>query len=194
MSSHGKFDGGAVRPEREVVGARSGRGRRTSAGKLRSPKLGLSSISRTVPKFIPCPPTKPCQLAMHSIFPPSGPSLPSFQTLLIAGPLPASAPIHLCLSHLATRPHGRAVILTPSAQRISEALTEMNDVWLNDRGGNGSVFRMLLRTHILCGALIACNNMLSAHRKAQLPSDTCPFKVHPDDDEVYTIVRKCYWS
>lgn len=146
----------------------------------------LSTVSQTEPKFIPC--------AMHSIFPPSGPSLPLFQTLLIKGPLPASAPIHLCLSHLATRSHGRAVILTPSAQHISEALTGMNDVWLNDRGGDGSVFSTLLRTHVLCGALIACSNMLSAHRNMQLPSDTGSFEVHPDHDEVYTIARRCSWT
>lgn len=35
MSSHRQFNGGAVRPEREVVGARGGRERGTSAGKLR---------------------------------------------------------------------------------------------------------------------------------------------------------------
>ncbi|KAI0291717.1 hypothetical protein BC826DRAFT_470817 [Russula brevipes] len=38
---------------------------------------------------------------MTTVFPLPSPALPDFTTLLLKGPYHASAPIHLCLTHLA---------------------------------------------------------------------------------------------
>ncbi|VDB85420.1 unnamed protein product [Peniophora sp. CBMAI 1063] len=80
---------------------------------------------------------------MTTLFPLPCPTLPEFTTLLVAGPLHASAPIHLCLSHLATRPDSTALLLSPSRQTYLNALIDLNDDWLNECGGFGAVSSLL---------------------------------------------------
>ncbi|TFY80281.1 hypothetical protein EWM64_g3738 [Hericium alpestre] len=85
---------------------------------------------------------------MTSLFPLPSPSLPPFATLLIKGPFHASAPIHLCLTHVASRPDTRALVLTPSQEKWRKSLCDFNDDWLNECGGFGAVSQMLSKVDI----------------------------------------------
>lgn len=78
----------------------------------------------------------------HSIFPPnsSAKPLPDFASLVIQGPYPPSAPLHLCLSHLTTGPQtNKALLISPSNKHLSSTLDEYNDAWLGEHAGHGSV-------------------------------------------------------
>lgn len=86
---------------------------------------------------------------MTTLFPLPSPALPEFTTLLLKGPYHASAPVHLCLSHLASRPGTRAVLLTPSRDNFVAALRDLNDDWLNECGGFGAVYQVLSRVEVL---------------------------------------------
>jgi hypothetical protein len=86
---------------------------------------------------------------MTTVFPLPSPTLPDFTTLLLKGPYHASAPIHLCLTHLANRPGSRAVLLTPSRENFVAALRDFNDDWLNECGGYGAVSQVLSRVDVL---------------------------------------------
>ncbi|KAH9002377.1 hypothetical protein EDB86DRAFT_299594 [Lactarius hatsudake] len=85
---------------------------------------------------------------MTTLFPLPSPALPEFTTLLLKGPFHASAPIHLCLTHLANRPGTRAVFLTPSRDNFVAALRDLNDDWLNECGGFGAVYEVLSRVEV----------------------------------------------
>lgn len=85
---------------------------------------------------------------MTTVFPLPSPTLPDFTTLLLKGPYHASAPIHLCLTHLANRPGSRAVLLTPSRENFVAALRDFNDDWLNECGGYGAVSQVLSRVDV----------------------------------------------
>ncbi|KAH9981872.1 hypothetical protein BJV74DRAFT_778320 [Russula compacta] len=86
---------------------------------------------------------------MTTVFPLPSPTLPEFTTLLLKGQYHASAPIHLCLTHLANRPGSRAVLLTPSRNNFVAALQDLNDDWLNECGGYGAVSEVLSRVDVL---------------------------------------------
>jgi hypothetical protein len=86
---------------------------------------------------------------MTTVFPLPSPTLPDFTTLLLRGPYHASAPIHLCLTHLANRAGSRAVLLTPSRENFVAALRDFNDDWLNECGGYGAVSQVLSRVDVL---------------------------------------------
>ena len=86
---------------------------------------------------------------MTTVFPLPNPTLPEFTTLLLKGPYHASAPIHLCLTHLANRPGSRAVLLTPSRENFVAALRDFDDDWLNECGGYGAVTQVLSRVDVL---------------------------------------------
>ncbi|KAH9960499.1 hypothetical protein BC827DRAFT_402125 [Russula dissimulans] len=85
---------------------------------------------------------------MTTVFPLPSPTLPEFTTLLLKGPFHASAPIHLCLTHLANRPGSRAVLFTPSRENFITALRDLNDDWLNECGGYGAVSQVLSRVDV----------------------------------------------
>jgi hypothetical protein len=86
---------------------------------------------------------------MTTVFPLPGPTLPEFTTLLLKGPYHASAPVHLCLTHLANRPGTRAILLSPSRDNFIAALRDLNDDWLNECGGFGAVSQVLSRVDVL---------------------------------------------
>ncbi|KAH9952868.1 hypothetical protein BGW80DRAFT_1193796 [Lactifluus volemus] len=85
---------------------------------------------------------------MTTVFPLPSPTLPEFTTLLLKGPYHASAPIHLCLTHLANRPGTRAILLSPSRDNFIAALRDLNDDWLNECGGYGAVSQVLSRVDV----------------------------------------------
>lgn len=91
---------------------------------------------------------------MTTVFPLPSPTLPGFTTLLLKGPYHASAPIHLCLTHLASRPGARAILLTPSRDYFIAALRDLNDDWLNECGGYGAVSQVLSRVDVLSVFLV----------------------------------------
>ncbi|CCM04808.1 uncharacterized protein FIBRA_07001 [Fibroporia radiculosa] len=86
---------------------------------------------------------------MASLFPPPGPGLPSFRTMLFKGPYHASAPIHLMLSHVASNPKSKALMLSPSRQSLALALVDFNDEWLNTHGADGATCDASSRVNIL---------------------------------------------
>ncbi|KAH9954366.1 hypothetical protein BGW80DRAFT_1190497 [Lactifluus volemus] len=85
---------------------------------------------------------------MTTVFPLPSPALPEFTTLLLKGPYHASAPIHLCLTHLANHPGTRAILLSPSRDNFIAALRDLNDDWLNECGGYGVVSQVLSRVDV----------------------------------------------
>lgn len=83
---------------------------------------------------------------MTTLFPLPSPSLPEgFISLIVAGSFHASAPIHLCLTHLASRPGKKAVLLSPSRENFLSSAIQFNDDWLNECGGYGAVAEVLSR-------------------------------------------------
>jgi hypothetical protein len=98
------------------------------------------------------------QFPLSSMFPPPARPLPSFVSLLVHGPYPPSAPIHLCLSlvldHLEykSRPQ-TAIIFSSSTSKLTEELKGFRDEWLDMHAGHGRVAQALEGFKILCGAL-----------------------------------------
>ncbi|CAL1701372.1 unnamed protein product [Somion occarium] len=86
---------------------------------------------------------------MATLFPPSSPALPAFRSLIVEGNYHASAPIHLCLSHLAQSGSKRAILLLPSRTKFTAALKKLNDDWLNQHGGEGKCSRLARHIDIL---------------------------------------------
>src|ERR1700761_66213 len=96
---------------------------------------------------------------MTSLFPLPSPTFPDFSSLVISGSLHCSAPIHFCLTHLASRPRKKAIFLTPSRSTFVEALQNFNDDWLNECGGYGAVSSVLSRVTALCEPEIVLTNL-----------------------------------
>ena len=88
---------------------------------------------------------------MTTIFPPPSPTLPAFRTLLIDGKYHPSAPVHLCVSHLAQSDGKQAVLLHPSRDKFASALKEVNDAWLNEHGGEGYFSQYSRNVQVLYG-------------------------------------------
>ncbi|ETW84242.1 hypothetical protein HETIRDRAFT_381688 [Heterobasidion irregulare TC 32-1] len=80
---------------------------------------------------------------MTSLFPLPSPTLPAFTTLAIKGPYHPSALVHLCLTHVVDKPNNQGIVLSPSREKVSIALREFNDDWLNECGGYGAVVQPL---------------------------------------------------
>ncbi|KAI0068900.1 hypothetical protein BV25DRAFT_1910635 [Artomyces pyxidatus] len=80
---------------------------------------------------------------MTTLFPLPSPALPEFKSLLVKGPYHASAPLHLCLTHVANRPGTKAVFLSPLRDQFLAALRGFNDDWLSECGGFGAVSDIL---------------------------------------------------
>ncbi|KAL5528089.1 hypothetical protein ACEPAF_7225 [Sanghuangporus sanghuang] len=74
-------------------------------------------------------------------------SLPSFNSLLVKGPYPPSAPIHLCVSHLRDNA-GNALFLSPNRQSLASLLQDFNDKWLNINATKGEYLALLSRIDI----------------------------------------------
>jgi hypothetical protein len=89
------------------------------------------------------------RIAMR-LFPPPSPALPQFKRLLIRGLFPASAPIHLSLSHLVETPEGRVVLISPSRATWTDALKHLDDAWLETHGRDAATALLASRTHMLC--------------------------------------------
>jgi hypothetical protein len=86
-----------------------------------------------------------------SLFRPPAALLPQFRSLLVRGAFPCSSIIYLCLSHLSTSNNieDNVVVLTPSRERLAQALKECMDTWLLEHGGDGAVAALLARVRIL---------------------------------------------
>ncbi|KAL6309565.1 hypothetical protein BKA93DRAFT_272512 [Sparassis latifolia] len=85
---------------------------------------------------------------MASLFPPSGPTLPPFRTLLIQGPYHPTAPIHLVLSHTTENPSAKAILLSTSKKKLFSSLKESLDDWLATHGSDGRVCNSASRVNI----------------------------------------------
>ncbi|KAF5387774.1 hypothetical protein D9615_000211 [Tricholomella constricta] len=85
---------------------------------------------------------------MLSLFPQPGPFLPSFNTLLVKGHYHPSAPIHLSLSCTAEFADSQAILISPSRQRLTQALQHYNDEWLKLHSGFGSVHSLSSRVKL----------------------------------------------
>ncbi|OCH87890.1 hypothetical protein OBBRIDRAFT_795741 [Obba rivulosa] len=86
---------------------------------------------------------------MVSVFPPPGPGLPAFRSLLIYGPYHPSAPVHLILSSLAQEPTSKSILISSSRSSLKTALVEHNDNWISMHGSSGKVSGCASRCEIL---------------------------------------------
>ena len=81
------------------------------------------------------------------LFPPepSSPVLPSFDSLLVKGPYPPSAPLHLCLSQLKDAQPDRqsAILISPNRETFSSSLLQSGDHWLATHAQTGEYARLL---------------------------------------------------
>ncbi|GJE84396.1 hypothetical protein PsYK624_004720 [Phanerochaete sordida] len=86
---------------------------------------------------------------MATIFPSPAPALPDFESLLLKGALHASAPIHFCYSYVLHYDIPKAVLVTPSRERLVRALKQYNDDWVRERGGDGLTCKAASRVDVL---------------------------------------------
>ncbi|KAG8218390.1 hypothetical protein J3R82DRAFT_4013 [Butyriboletus roseoflavus] len=83
------------------------------------------------------------------LLPEPAPSLPRFKSLLVHGPYPPSAPVHLTLS---VPPPHHALLFTPSRPSFLQALHAHNDQWLNAHAATGTAATMSSRVTVLLAA------------------------------------------
>ena len=80
------------------------------------------------------------------LLPKPAPSLPQCKSLLVHGPYPPSAPVHLCLS---VPPLHHAILISPSRHSLLQVLRNHDDPWLNAHSGTGTVAGMSSRVTVL---------------------------------------------
>ncbi|KAF5363362.1 hypothetical protein D9756_000871 [Leucocoprinus leucothites] len=86
---------------------------------------------------------------MLSLFPPPGPSLPPFSTLLVKGTFHRSAPLHLAIGHVNESPENEVLILSPSRERLEQKLASGLDEWLFCTGTTSKARTVMSRITIL---------------------------------------------
>lgn len=86
---------------------------------------------------------------MPSLFPPPGPPLRPFQSLLIKGKYHASAPIHLCLSHALEPETIKALLVVPSRSSLKKSLKQLKDEWIKMHGGEGRTSGAAMKVQVL---------------------------------------------
>ena len=108
-----------------------------------------------------------------SLFPPLGPPLPQFTSLLIQGRYHATAPIHLCLSHVRQPDATRAILVVPSRAALTDALRQLKDAWISVHGGEGSTVVDALKVDVLSVLPVAVTRRTwEAHFALQVSSNT----------------------
>ncbi|EPQ59368.1 hypothetical protein GLOTRDRAFT_34556 [Gloeophyllum trabeum ATCC 11539] len=85
-----------------------------------------------------------------SFFPSSWPreDLPDFSTLLVKGLYHASAPIHLCLTHVAQYSTAKAILIAPSREAFVRDLQDLDDEWLSSFAGHGRIAGLSSRIEV----------------------------------------------
>jgi hypothetical protein len=86
---------------------------------------------------------------MPRVSPAPSSDLDPFTSLLLQGCPPPSAVIHLCLSHIAEQPPGRAVLITPSRASFVEAIKQLNDPWMKTEASMIANYHLATRAHML---------------------------------------------
>ena len=82
-----------------------------------------------------------------SLFPqPLGPPIPDFNTFLIAGSYPPSAPIHLSLSQELKAP---TILISPSRAALVNSLQSFDDAFLTTNYGHGRISELASKVLIL---------------------------------------------
>ena len=85
-----------------------------------------------------------------SLFPqPLVPPIPDFNTFLIAGSYPPSAPIHLSLSHSSQGLEAPTIFLSPSRAALVNCLQSFDDAFLTTNHGHGRVSELASKVSIL---------------------------------------------
>ena len=77
--------------------------------------------------------------------------LPEFDTLLIKGPYPPSAPLTLAINHLSQKDVDErtdVLLLTPSREAFASALQEYNDARMNESALTGSLVPLMTGVRI----------------------------------------------
>lgn len=102
---------------------------------------------------------------MATLFPGNQALLPPFSSLLIQGPYRPSAPVHLALSHT-SRSGSDALFVSPSRQRIIDALVASNDTSLDSTGKTSSVSSRVKMLWVLFSLAESISNacLLGIHR------------------------------
>lgn len=86
---------------------------------------------------------------MLSLFPPPGPLLPPFFSLLATGAFHPSAPLHLAIGHVQESPKNEVLVLSPSRQRLEQKLASALDEWLLSSGTSNEARAVLSKITIL---------------------------------------------
>ncbi|KAL9712460.1 hypothetical protein Ac2012v2_003698 [Leucoagaricus gongylophorus] len=86
---------------------------------------------------------------MLSLFPPPGPLLPPFFSLLATGAFHPSAPLHLAIGHVNESPKNEVLVLSPSRQRLEQKLASALDEWLLSSGTSNEARAVLSKITIL---------------------------------------------
>ena len=84
-----------------------------------------------------------------SIFPPPGPPLPKFRTILLKGKYHASAPIHICLSYALSPEVDKVVLIAPSRSALKTDVEKAKDDWIAVHGGEGLTSGAALKVDVL---------------------------------------------
>lgn len=87
---------------------------------------------------------------MATLFPSPGPALPPFRSLLVKGNFHATAPLHLCLSHVLQDDSAKAILLTSSRARFIATMKQFNEEWVVEHGGDGRTVNTSRRIDMLC--------------------------------------------
>jgi hypothetical protein len=75
------------------------------------------------------------------------------------------------------------VILTPSRSSFSDALETMDDEWINDHGGDGSVTQLASRIHVLYEPVERPSPLpFHAYTTLQLSANHCALQGSPSYD------------
>lgn len=109
-------------------------------------------------------------ITMLSFFPPPGPLLPPFFSLLVTGAFHPSALLHLAIGHINESPKNEVLILSPSRLRLEQQT--VSDEWLLSSATSNAA-RVGLSKITMMLESISLLDLLRAEGNFQLSSFPC---------------------
>lgn len=95
-------------------------------------------------------------LPMLSLFPPPGPSISPFSSLLVKGSYHSSALIHLAIGHVLQSPKHEVLIFSPSQSSFKQKLISGFDEWLSRSVNTNKMKAAVSRIMIVLDSLETC--------------------------------------
>jgi len=109
-------------------------------------------------------------ITMPSFFPPPGPLLPPFFSLLVTGAFHPSALLHLAIGHINESPENEVLILSPSRLRLERK--SASDEWLFSSAASNKARVVLSQITIMLES-ISLPDLPRAEGNVQLSSFSC---------------------